>query len=154
MKDAVKFIMVVLGMVAFLALSFGGVFYCAERKDRKDRLSQGCGKSLQRIENVERVLTDMQGCYELLTVDPQSKEVGELQFCGFINQRFTTIRLLADVLPEQSMWANHRFKEQDANGYCSYELDIHIHSAKDINGGGWQRTVDKHTQKGAVEVVE
>lgn len=154
MKDAVKLEMVVLGACAFLALSFGGVFYCAQRQDRKDRLSQGCDKPRNRIENVERVLTDMQGCYELLTVDPQSKEVGELQFCGFIYQRFTTIRLLADVLPEQSMWADHLFKEQNADGYCSYELDIHIHSAKDINGGGWQRTVDKHTQKGAVEVIE
>ena len=151
MKKAIVFLTGV--VVVFLGLAFGGV-YCMMRHERATRLSRGCDKPESRIENVERVLTDMNGCYELLTLDPQSKEVNERQFCGYVYQRSTEIRLFADALSGQPMWADYRFKEQDKNGYCHYELDIHMHSAKDVNGGGWQRTVGKQSQRGGVEVIE
>ena len=136
-------------VVLVLALASGGI-HCMMRHDRATRLSRGCDRPESRIENVERVLTDMNGCYELLTLDPQSKEVDERRFCTLR----TKIRLFADALSGQPMWADYRFKEQDEDGYCRYELDIHMHSAKDINGGGWQRTVGKRSQTGGVEVIE
>jgi hypothetical protein len=64
------------------------------------------------------------------------------------------MRLVADVPPEQLMWADFRSNNQDDDGTCHYTLDIHLHSVKDINGGGWQRTVNKRTERGGVEVIE
>ena len=35
-----------------------------------------------------------------------------------------------------------------------YDLEIHIHVPKDIEGGGWERREGKSTRKGQTNVIE
>lgn len=55
-----------------------------------------------------------------------------------------SIKLVADVPPTEHMFVREQYKN----------VEIHIHSEKDIGAGNWSRMNGKHRETGSSEVIE
>jgi hypothetical protein len=75
---------------------------------------------------------------------------------GYYSRYYPTIRIVADVPPEKGMRADVCVESRllDGNHDWNNTVVIHVHSAKDIAGGGWtehvgnakyQKTVHRET---------
>jgi len=99
----------------------------------------GCGGRDEevRVDNVVRVFWHEGTLYSFHVREPNSVEI-KLVFTHYtmcVNQR-TYTNILADVPLGNPMWVyyiiNHNWDRS-----CLKVLEIHIHSEKDIEGGGW-----------------
>ena len=98
----------------------------------------GCGRSRLeevQINNVVRVFWHESTRYSVQVREPNSVEIKTIilrsEICN--NQQ---ARILADVPLGNPMWV--RFvMDYNWNMDCLRVLEIHIHSEKDIEGGGW-----------------
>ncbi|MEK9151799.1 MAG: hypothetical protein AAB692_00360 [Patescibacteria group bacterium] len=101
-----------------------------------------CKRELRRIDNIVRVFMHGPNSYSFLihfsdsadghpifdTVSFQHFSPGHLLF-------FDSIVIVADVAPEDDMWAQSTFARVTSS--CHYTAEIHVHAPADINGGGW-----------------
>jgi hypothetical protein len=80
---------------------------------------------------VERVFMHTVNSYSFLIFDKDTKEIKSV---GFGECK----KITADVELEKPMWIKVK-KTSFRTGDDEYFVEIHIHSVKDINGGGWNR---------------
>lgn len=96
-------------------------------------LLSGCGKEIhtkERFTNVLAVFYNSNKSYSLL-VRGESNEIISKEF-----HYDNSFKVLDDVPLDTPMWAE---VQQDGNTatHIHSEVEIHIHSAKDLNGGSW-----------------
>lgn len=85
--------------------------------------------STTKYQNVERVFFHEPGHYSVLIPIKKDKELLQM------DMGFSTYRIFEDVPQDEQMWAS--VDEYKILGRFNYSTNIHIHSAKDINGAGW-----------------
>ena len=101
----------------------------------------GCSERTEevRIDNVVRVFWHEGTRYSLQVRKPNSAEIETIainnNMCGGKSPR-DRIKILADVPLLDSMWVRYTVNF-NWNLDCLEALEIHIHSEKDIDGGGW-----------------
>lgn len=98
----------------------------------------GCSQRIEevRINNVVRVFWHENTRYSVQVREPGSVEIKTIRISPQYMCSENQLRLLADVPPEKSMWIRYVIN-QNWDSDCLKLLEIHIHSEKDIEGGGW-----------------
>lgn len=108
------------------------------------------------IYNVQRVLMHEEGNYDFLIFGQDSVSLQEIQING-------SKTLYADVPPDKNIWLDLHYKvyspaeekQLKANPKLGFShclgVEIHLHSAKDINGAGWDHG---KSGKGQTNVIE
>jgi len=79
------------------------------------------------VENVKRVFMHEEKHYSFLYASPNNPN--ELQ--GFTLREVIRVKIITDVSPEEDIWLKY------TEFGSSYDLELHLHSAEDINGAGW-----------------
>lgn len=105
----------------------------------------GCGDPVAsepvRIDHVTRVLMHQPGDYTLLVTDPATKAVTLRTFYDWCTSTErgvgTTTQILADVPEGQALWAEQVTWQWSLGKTCNELKSIHLHSAQDIGGAGW-----------------
>jgi hypothetical protein len=113
-------------------------------------LLTSCGdktiKSIIRIENVERVLENERGHYVLYARHDSHYMLDRYEICVKPSTDYSACyvpaKMVTDVAKNEPMWAEvGLFYESDRvtpeNWTNAGNLIIHLHTAKEINGGGW-----------------
>lgn len=103
-----------------------------------------CRETGRRFENIDRVFIHQPGEYSILyhaSADSRilsSETVGGLVGCNRSQCNESAV-LIDDLAADQPIWAERFFKgTATINGFCETETVIHIHSAKEIDGAGWE----------------
>ena len=89
----------------------------------------------EKIENVVRIFMHEPSRYSIMIQDPNSSELKTMQFNLY---NFCRAKIVADVPKNEKMWIFLKSKKHNVNKdtyYTSFEL--HVRSAEDINGAGW-----------------
>ena len=98
------------------------------------------------VYGVQRVLMHEIDFYTFLIREPNSTKLKSLSLSYHDDKSFV---LISDVAPDKDMWLNLKCRV-DPTDKC-FEIEIHLHSAKDINGAGWNHG---KFGKGQTDVVE
>jgi hypothetical protein len=115
------------------------VVSCQERKSKPETYFVSTS-----ICDVQRILMHNSSSFTFLIKEPSSNKLYVLDYDlrGTFNKKYVFI---ADVPPEKEMWLNFKCRvankeeEKKISAFRDYEeLEIHIHSGADINGGGWR----------------
>ena len=83
-----------------------------------------------RFINIVRVLMHETNNFTL--IQQNGIELKELQF-----RRCKSVQMLQDVPLGDPMWASYKLTYKNDRAYGELELTLHLHSAEDINGAGW-----------------
>ena len=104
----------------------------------------GCGEPQEiTYRHVVRVMMHEPHRYTVFTKDPESPELSMLQFRYSSSAK---VKLIVDVEEGQEMW----IKKRECMGELEV-LEFHIHSPKDIEGGGWSHG---KAGRGQTQVIE
>jgi len=114
---------------------------CSCEESNKD---SGEKSKVTKYSHVEKVFVHEPGRYSILVRCEKDKELVPVIFSRYINYR-----LFDDVPFEEPMWAI--FTEYTIRSAKTSDLEIHIHSLKDLNGGGWDHGKEG---KGTTNTVE
>ena len=79
------------------------------------------------VENVKRVFMHKESHYSFLYAIPNNPN--ELQRLTL--RELAQVKIVTDVSPEKDIW----LKYTKFGSY--YNMELHLHSAEDINGAGW-----------------
>ncbi|OGZ66176.1 MAG: hypothetical protein A3C50_01660 [Candidatus Staskawiczbacteria bacterium RIFCSPHIGHO2_02_FULL_43_16] len=135
-----------IGFVAFfiMALAFAGCY----RKHADD--------PTQKWVNIHRLFMNEPHSYTfMIKDDPASKD---FKMIRVVNRGLSSVgrpspRIIEDVLKGELMWATAKIGEYSEGSYL-YDLEIHIHSVKDVEPGGWEKMEGKTLRKGQNAVIE
>jgi hypothetical protein len=111
---------------------------------------QKVGPDETRIENVTRVLMHEPGNYTLMVEKPGDAMITPVHLNFSMSQN--CVDLIKDAPADKAIWATERFDRLTRPG-CPALLQIHLHSAQEIDGAGWKRG-GKHKEQGQTEVIE
>ena len=129
MKSIAKVVIVLLSILAvgYFVYSERNSMIKADERKMKDEII---------VKNVKRVFMHDPGRYSVLVQDPGSLEYKPLNVPGWGSaSNCHSIRIFGDVPESDSIWL--RFHYIGEAGDLQRELEIHIRSEKDIEGGGW-----------------
>lgn len=88
----------------------------------------------ERINDVTRILMHERDRYTLIIKKPESLQLLMREF----EMGHGVVKIIADVPDGQMMWAaQKRYQQFGCGSGCCGDLEIHVHSSQDINGGGW-----------------
>jgi len=85
-----------------------------------------------KVDNIVRVFMHEPGAYNFLV-----SRNGILVPTENYRHSPQRVIIMPDVSREQFMWARVYYKEEEGYGFPQAYLEIHVHSEKDIEGGGW-----------------
>jgi hypothetical protein len=132
---------------------------CQEKDKTKD-IQKAC--IYKKIDNISGVFMHERGHYTITYANENNKlimipiyQLYKTCSCNDLLPSITDdiirteeINIFADIPNDKVMWAETEF-----NGKCS--LNIHIHSAKNIEGAGWRHGNGKHRDTyGSTTVIE
>ncbi|MBI4458224.1 hypothetical protein HY633_04635 [Candidatus Uhrbacteria bacterium] len=114
-----------------------------------------CKQSTRRIDNIARVFMHQPKSYSFLIHFVDSDDgypiFNVVRFeDGKKFSHYLSIVFVADVAPENPMWAREEFVGV-AGENCIYSAEIHIHSPADISGAGWNHGKSGSGQTNVVE---
>lgn len=98
----------------------------------------GCSTSRTepvRIDNVSRVMMHERGRYTLMVEEPDGRI--SLRSFGGSPCFYPETVLFHDVPEGDPMWATYRTVSRSCENPCEELTELHVHSAEDINGAGW-----------------
>lgn len=111
-------------------------------------LAAGCGDVLQHYSNkyvgVKKVFMHENGVYSVFV---PSEKGGYIQK-GLVKCEAT---FFEDVPPEEDMRAEEVFDRSYWHGFQNSYCTFHIHSLKEIGGGGWDHGKSGHGQTNVIE---
>ena len=123
----------------------------------------GCKSSYHRVtrrekrraDNVKRVLMHENMHYTLFAKRQGSDVLDEID----LTLQLSSVKIITDVPKGKDMWAewdevDYQGVHRSSGAKFSENVVIHIHDAKDINGGGWSRRVVKKQVHGQTIVIE
>ena len=93
--------------------------------------------------DVRRVFMHQSYEYSIMVPKDGSGELNTIKVYG-------PAKIFSNTPDGSPMWAQARMKKDGS----FYSLEVHIHSAQEINGGGWEKRQNKQIVKGMTEVVE
>lgn len=110
-------------------------------------LLASCGKdtTTETVGNIQRVFMHESNHYSFLCAD--EKDSNELKQLSLGN--VVSVRIFADVSEEENMWIRYTVV-RSFNHSTEVFMDLHLHSAQEINGAGWNHG----NNKGETVVVE
>lgn len=100
----------------------------------------------QKIENITRVLMHEHRRWTLIVLPANSTELRMI----YLKLVWGYAKVINDVPEGQPMWARVIWYKQWGESRIK-RLEIHIHSAKDINGAGWNHGKFGHGQTQVIE---
>ncbi len=86
----------------------------------------------RKIDNIARVFWHEGHNYSFYV---QQEGISEIKIIEFY--RIWKVKIIADVPADKKMWAHIKGASGGCDGLQYEYAEIHIHTAKDISGGGW-----------------
>jgi len=137
----------VVTMVVFIVCSaFLALLLVHDPADKARRNVEDCRRNPvpARVDGVVRVFMHDESNYTVMTEDPLSHKLQ--------TEDYWRPTIIADAPSDRPMWV-----DQQANPEMPCRVGravIHVHSAKEVNGAGWERHMNKSVQRGTTEVIE
>lgn len=99
----------------------------------------------EKIDNIVRVFTHNPGQYSVLTLTEDNilKTV-----------ELNDVELVMDAPKDKPIYAIVTYFDKGTRKEYHTKTALHVHSAEDVNGGGWTKRVGKHTYSGQTNVIE
>lgn len=97
-------------------------------------LCVGCTEPVttKRIDHIERILMHNSGSYTVFSKDPNTSKLRE----DFV--KYCKVDLIADLDKDKECYGTITYQPRNEWAETNYiSAEFHIHSAKEINGAGW-----------------
>lgn len=108
------------------------------------------------IKNVVRIFMHLPEEYTFMTKEPDSSEYilhHKKVYYNYYGRQ--GVKIFTDVKKEETMWAKIIWiKKRSIDPFLIRDIEMHLHSEKNIDGGGWERYEGKQLKKGVTSVIE